>query len=114
VGQNPYSPHTDADRAAMLARIGITSVDELLAAVPADARGPAMGVPAGLSEAEIQVHMERLAALDRTAGAGVSDVGLSKVEVGVVLPLYQSGPERVTSRWADSNAGVNLGFPTHK
>ena len=67
MGQNPYSPHTDADRAAMLARIGIRSVDELLGAVPADARGPAMGVPAGLSEAEIQVHMEELAALDRTA-----------------------------------------------
>ena len=75
MGQNPYSPHTDADRTAMLARIGITSVDELLGAVPADARGPAMGVPAGLSEAEVQVHMEQLAALDRTAGAGPFFIG---------------------------------------
>src|SRR5438045_601712 len=37
MGQNPYSPHTDADRAAMLATIGIASVDELLTAVPKDA-----------------------------------------------------------------------------
>ena len=75
MGQNPYSPHTDTDRAAMLARIGIASVDELLTAVPKDARGPAMGVPAGLSEAEVQVHMERIAALDRTAGSGPFFIG---------------------------------------
>ena len=75
MGQNPYSPHTAADRAAMLARVGIKSVDELLTAVPKDARGPAMGVPAGLSELEIQAHMERIAALDRTASAGPFFIG---------------------------------------
>src|SRR5436305_3760519 len=75
MGQNPYSPHTDADRAAMLARIGIESVDDLLTAVPQDARAPAMGVPAGLSEADVQAHLERLAALDRTAGAGPFFIG---------------------------------------
>ncbi|MHB8630599.1 MAG: aminomethyl-transferring glycine dehydrogenase subunit GcvPA [Candidatus Limnocylindria bacterium] len=75
MGQNPYSPHTEADRAAMLARIGIRSVDELLSAIPKDARGPAMGVPAGLSEAEVQTHLERIAARDRTAGAGPFFIG---------------------------------------
>jgi glycine dehydrogenase subunit 1 len=75
VGQNPYSPHTDADRAAMLARVGIASVDELLAAVPTDARGPALGVPPGLSELEVQAHLERIAALDRTASAGPFFIG---------------------------------------
>src|SRR5258708_32131567 len=54
----------------MLARIGVTSVDELLTAVRRAARGPAMGVPPGMSELEVQAHMERIAALDRTAGAG--------------------------------------------
>jgi glycine dehydrogenase subunit 1 len=75
LGQNPYSPHTEADRAAMLARIGITSVDELLTAVPKDARGPAMGVPRGLSEMEVQAHLERIAAIDRPAGAGPFFIG---------------------------------------
>ena len=75
MGQNPYSPHTDPDRAAMLARIGIASVDELLTAVPQDARAPAMGVPSGLSEAEVQAHLERLAAMDRTAGSGPFFIG---------------------------------------
>ena len=59
----------------MLARIGIASVDELLTAVPKDARGPAMGVPAGLSELEVQAHLERIAALDRTAGSGPFFIG---------------------------------------
>jgi len=75
VGQNPYSPHTDADRAAMLARVGIASVDELLTAVPKDARRPAMGVPSGLSELEVEAHLVQLAALDRTAGAGPFFIG---------------------------------------
>ncbi|HEY8731306.1 MAG TPA: aminomethyl-transferring glycine dehydrogenase subunit GcvPA [Candidatus Limnocylindria bacterium] len=75
MGQNPYSPHTDADRAAMLARVGIASVDELLTAVPKDARRPAMGVPSGLSELEVEAHLEQLAALDRTAGAGPFFIG---------------------------------------
>src|SRR5213595_3712131 len=59
----------------MLKRVGIKSVDDLLTAVPQDARAPAMGVPAGLSEAEVQAHLERLAALDRTAGAGPFFIG---------------------------------------
>ncbi len=75
MGENPYSPHTEADRAAMLARIGIASVDELLTAVPEDARGPAMGVPHGLSEMEVQAHLERIAALDRPAHAGPFFIG---------------------------------------
>ncbi|HVR88066.1 MAG TPA: aminomethyl-transferring glycine dehydrogenase subunit GcvPA [Candidatus Limnocylindria bacterium] len=75
VGNNPYSPHTDADRRAMLARIGAGSVDDLLTAVPLDARGPALGVPRGMSEAEVQAHLEGLAALDRSAGSGPYFIG---------------------------------------
>ncbi|MBM4420583.1 MAG: aminomethyl-transferring glycine dehydrogenase subunit GcvPA [Chloroflexi bacterium] len=65
---NPYSPHTPNDRAAMLAAVGVRSLDELLTAVPAAARRPAMGVPPGLSEMEVTAELERLAGLDRPAG----------------------------------------------
>jgi len=27
VGNNPYSPHTDTDRAAMLERVGVRDID---------------------------------------------------------------------------------------
>ncbi|MDE3101910.1 MAG: aminomethyl-transferring glycine dehydrogenase subunit GcvPA [Chloroflexota bacterium] len=54
----------------MLAAIGVSSVDDLLGAIPADARRPALGLPAGMSEAEVQSHLASLAARDRPAGAG--------------------------------------------
>ena len=54
----------------MLAAIGVASVDDLLTAVPADARRPALGLPPGMSEAEVQAHLEELAARNRPAGAG--------------------------------------------
>ncbi len=54
----------------MLERIGVRSVDDLLAAIPADARHPALDVPSGMSEFEVMAHLERLAAADRPAGAG--------------------------------------------
>src|SRR5260221_12131566 len=73
----------------MLARVGIKSVDELLTAVPKDARGPAMGVPAGLSELEIQAHMERIAALDRTASAGPFFIGgpVQRRDIPAAVPV---------------------------
>ena len=73
--RNPYSPHTDADRAAMLAAIGVASVDELLGAIPADARGARMGVPEGMTEAEVTLHLTAIAAQDRPAGAGAFFLG---------------------------------------
>src|SRR3989441_8290000 len=59
----------------MLARVGVRDVDELLGAIPQDARAPAMGVPAGMSEIEVQAHLERLAAMNTTAGSGPFFIG---------------------------------------
>ena len=73
--KNPYSPHTDDDRRAMLARIGVKSVDELLSAIPKDARDPKLGIGLGMSELEIQQHMEKLASLNRRAGDGPFFIG---------------------------------------
>lgn len=69
MNRNPYSPHTDADRRAMLAAIGVASVDDLLTAIPADARRPKLGLPNGMSEAEVQSHLAALAARNTPAGA---------------------------------------------
>ncbi|HEX9436096.1 MAG TPA: aminomethyl-transferring glycine dehydrogenase subunit GcvPA [Candidatus Limnocylindria bacterium] len=67
---NPYSPHTNEDRREMLAAIGVRSIDDLITAIPADARRPTLGLPAGMSEAEVQAHLESLAAKNRPASAG--------------------------------------------
>jgi glycine dehydrogenase subunit 1 len=75
VGNNPYSPHTEADRRAMLERIGVRDIDELLGAIPKDARHPKLGVPAGMSEMEVQAHLEQLSAMNRTAASGPFFIG---------------------------------------
>src|SRR3989454_1240104 len=53
----------------MLARVGVRDVDELLGAIPKDARYPKLGVGAGMSEIEVQAHLERLAAMNWPAGS---------------------------------------------
>src|SRR5919109_1365290 len=59
----------------MLERIGAGSVDELLTAIPQDARRPKLGLAPGMSEQEVQSHLEKLAAMNRTAGSGPFFIG---------------------------------------
>ncbi|HLC29510.1 MAG TPA: aminomethyl-transferring glycine dehydrogenase subunit GcvPA, partial [Dehalococcoidia bacterium] len=72
-----YVPNTDQDREAMLATLGLPSVDALFADIPPAIRDLPLSLPAGLSELELQREMSRLAeknlAIDRTPcflGAG--------------------------------------------
>ncbi len=63
-----YIPHTDADRAAMLAAIGITKLEELFEAVPAEHRFPSLDIPEALSEMEALWELQALASAN-AAGA---------------------------------------------
>ncbi len=59
---HPYLPNTDADRAEMLKTIGVTSVQELFADVPADARYPKLPkMPRALSELEVWQEIQTMA-----------------------------------------------------
>ncbi len=72
-----YSPHTTADREAMLRAIGASALEELLAQVPAALRGGVGEWPAALTEPELLAHARALAAKNRPlacfAGAGAQD-----------------------------------------
>ena len=72
-----YSPHTTADREAMLRAIGVSSMEDLLAQVPADLRARGYEWPAALGEADLMAHARGLAAKNRPlacfAGAGAQD-----------------------------------------
>jgi glycine dehydrogenase subunit 1 len=57
-----YIPHTDADRAAMLAAIGLNNLEELFEAVPAAQRFPTLNIPEALSEMETLWDAQALAA----------------------------------------------------
>ena len=58
-----YLPLTDADRGAMLATIGATSIDDLFIDVPTAARlsGPITGLPFHASEMSVERHFSALA-----------------------------------------------------
>ena len=55
-----YVPHTDADRAEMLAAIGVDRVEDLFRDVPAACRFPALNLPEPLSEMEIMAELQAM------------------------------------------------------
>src|SRR3546814_5758032 len=67
-----YLPLTPDDRAAMLGAICASSIDDLFADVPAEARlgGPIAGLPNHASELAVERPMGALARCSRAAGEG--------------------------------------------
>jgi glycine dehydrogenase subunit 1 len=55
-----YVPHTDADRAEMLAAIGVKEVQDLFHDVPAACRFPELNLPEPLSEMEILAELQAM------------------------------------------------------
>src|SRR3954453_3746587 len=61
----PYGPHTADDRARMLARIGIDSVDALFEDIPADLRAAPLRLDPPEPELELSARLAALAARNR-------------------------------------------------
>ncbi|HEU5368560.1 MAG TPA: glycine dehydrogenase, partial [Ktedonobacterales bacterium] len=78
---NTYVPNTDADQQAMLRRLGVESIEDLLQSVPRSVRlNRPLNLPPGASELELRRVLGRMAAknsdLDRAPaflGAGIYD-----------------------------------------
>jgi glycine cleavage system P protein (glycine dehydrogenase) subunit 1 len=65
-----YLPHTEADRAGMLARIGVGSIDDLFVDIPADKRlAGLLDLPKAKGELEVERHLGRMAARNVAAGS---------------------------------------------
>ncbi len=63
-----FAPHTEDDIDQMLATLGLSSVDELFAEIPADVRlDRPLDIPAGVSEMELVHDMRTLAARNLSA-----------------------------------------------
>jgi glycine dehydrogenase subunit 1 len=60
-----YGSHTTEDRARMLRTIGVGSVDDLFADIPASLRSSGLDLPAPESEAELSTRLLRLAERNR-------------------------------------------------
>ena len=74
----PYIPHSDADVAAMLERIGVSSVDELFRDIPEAVRlDRPLNLPDSMAEADVMAEVESLAGKNTPrllfAGGGMYD-----------------------------------------
>jgi glycine dehydrogenase subunit 1 len=64
-----YLPHTDADRAGMLRKIGVGSIDDLFVDIPAGKRlDGLLDLPRMKSEIEVERHLGRMAGRNMAAG----------------------------------------------
>lgn len=70
-----YFPHTDADREAMLAAIGVDRIEDLFQDVPAERRFPDLELPPALTEMEILAEMQDLAWANETSRDLISFLG---------------------------------------
>src|SRR5665811_80622 len=71
-----YLPHSEAERAEMLAVIGAATADDLFSAVPASAfRAEPLDLPAHSPEYLVEARMRALASQNRAAGDGPFFVG---------------------------------------
>lgn len=64
-----YLPLTDADRAEMRGKIGVSHIDELFKDVPSADLNPEIDLPRHKSEMEVERHMTRLASKNMAAGS---------------------------------------------
>ena len=69
-----YVPHTPADVDAMLTRIGVSSLAELFATVPAEVRFPPIDLPGPQSELETLQELQALAERNNLNTAEIDDV----------------------------------------
>jgi len=71
-----YVPNTPEDRAVMLARIGVASVDDLFANIPPALRlDRPLAIPPALGEMELQRHISHLARRNQAASDAICFLG---------------------------------------
>ena len=89
----PYIPHTPDERDAMLEAIGLKTLDDLFADIPADLRPKAFLPREGMTEQEVLSHCEQLAGKNKQPlsflGAGYYDHSIpAAVDALAGLPAF--------------------------
>ena len=83
----PFIPHTEDDVAAMLAAVGVDSIDDLFDEIPAELRAKGLdGIPPGLSEMEIGRLMQARA---RDDGQPLCFIGAGAYDHHVPAAVWQ-------------------------
>jgi len=92
-----YSPHTDADHAAMLDAIGIGSIEDLFADIPEAVRASRWDMPPPLTEQEVRAELGRLAGRNRIPEVSFLGAGVYRHLVPAVVAEVIGRPEFATS-----------------
>ena len=71
-----FNPHTEQDRAEMLAVVGKSSVADLFTDIPADIRFPTLELPPALTEMEAAARLAELAAKNMAPAPGDTYLGV--------------------------------------
>jgi len=92
-----YSPHTEADRARMLAAVGAATVDELFDDIPSAVRAGDWDVPPPLVEQDVRAELARLAGRNRIPDVSFLGAGVYRHLVPSVVGEVIGRPEFATS-----------------
>ena len=92
-----YSPHTDADRARMLGAVGVGSVEDLFADIPASVRASAWDVPPPLAEQEVRAELARLGGRNRIPDVSFLGAGVYRHLIPAVVGEVIGRPEFATA-----------------
>ncbi len=93
----PYGPHTPADRARMLAALGMGSVDELFDDIPAAVRAHGLDLPGPEPELELATRLGGLAARNRVDLASFLGAGVYRHYVPAAVDQVVSRGEFATA-----------------
>jgi glycine cleavage system P protein (glycine dehydrogenase) subunit 1 len=94
-----YTAVTDADRAAMLAAVGVEDVEQLFDAIPAGLRlARPLDLPAGMAEQDVYAHLRDLASRNVSCEDEVSFLGGGMYDhyVPAVIDMLMSRSEYLT------------------
>jgi glycine dehydrogenase subunit 1 len=92
-----YSPHTDADRSLMLGAIGVDTIDDLFADIPAAVRATAWDLPPALSEQEVRTELARLSGRNRIPEVSFLGAGVYRHLIPAVVSEVIGRPEFATA-----------------
>src|SRR5919108_2778462 len=92
-----YSPHTEADHARMLEAVGVGSIDDLFADIPASVRASSWEVPPPLVEQQVRAELARLAGRNRIPEVSFLGAGVYRHLVPAVVGEVIGRPEFATA-----------------
>ncbi|MDQ4130179.1 MAG: glycine dehydrogenase, partial [Actinomycetota bacterium] len=92
-----FAPHTADDVARMLATLGLDSIEDLFAHIPASIRAGGTDLPAGMSEEEVMRSMGAVAARNNTGLICFAGGGAYDHYVPALVPALLSRGELYTS-----------------